>query len=215
MTNGHLFIINGDLTKIASDAILIPTDAGLSLTSSWKRFLREKTYQKHFDSQVMRALPGASKEPHIWLGNIGQVGSRAEFSVFEPTLREFVEKSVKELKTVKRADRIYAWPKLRLAIPFVGSGHGGAAAKKGQLAQGLVTTLDRLAADHGVDLILVTRGEKPYAAAQWARRQVVNDGALSRTWRFSDRANRGLVNCARRLSDAAIESHLVVCPAIS
>lgn len=40
--SGHLFIMNGDLTKVACDAILIPTDAGLGFTLSWKRLLRGK-----------------------------------------------------------------------------------------------------------------------------------------------------------------------------
>jgi hypothetical protein len=158
----------------------------------------------------MPALPNVSKEPHVWLGDIGQVGDNAEFSAFEPTLREFVVKAKTDLKGVKKSDRIYPWPKLRLALNFVGSGHGGAAGKKGQLAQGLVTTLHTLAVDHDVDIILVTRGEKPYAAAQWARRRVLNDADLSKTWQFGKRTNRGLIKCARRLADAAIESQLVL-----
>ena len=33
---GHLFVVHGDLTAIACDAVLIPTDAGFTITSSWE-----------------------------------------------------------------------------------------------------------------------------------------------------------------------------------
>ena len=89
----------------------------------------------------MRVLPDRTKEPQIWLGNVGQIGDESEFSVFEPTLNEFVTKAVKELRLSKKSDRIYPWPRMRVALPFVGTGHGGVAAKKGQLAEGLATTL--------------------------------------------------------------------------
>lgn len=40
---GHVFIINGDLTKIACDALLIPTDGAVNITASWRQFLHGTT----------------------------------------------------------------------------------------------------------------------------------------------------------------------------
>jgi hypothetical protein len=76
VSSGHLFVVNGDLTKIACDALLIPTDGIVNSTASWRAFLADKTYPTFFEfgSRVMRALPASSKEPDIWLGNLGQYG---------------------------------------------------------------------------------------------------------------------------------------------
>jgi hypothetical protein len=116
----------------------------------------------------MRALPNDSKEPDIWLGNLGQLGDSLEFSVFEETVREFVQKAVSELEKRKADDRIYRWPKFRLAVNVIGSGYGGARQTKGQLLRGLIRALDELAVEHGVDIVLVAYGDKAYAAAQRA-----------------------------------------------
>jgi hypothetical protein len=207
---GHLFIINGDLTKIACDAILIPTDAAFHITASWRKLLRGKTIPKSWDNANVVQLDSSAKEPHIWLGNAGQIGGDSDFTVFEPIINEFVEKSIAALRRRRDDDRIYTWPKCRLAVNVIGSGHGGGRNKKGELVHGLLLALDRIARNHDVDMILVAFGDKQYAACQRARRQVISARPLSETWLFNEQSNPHLQSCAQRLADAAIDSQLVL-----
>jgi hypothetical protein len=71
------------------------------------------------------------------LGNVGQVGTESDFEVFKPTVREFVKKAVEHLRTISDDDRIYPWPKHRLAVNIVGSGDGGGSDKKASLSRDL------------------------------------------------------------------------------
>ncbi len=219
---GHLFIINGDLTKVACDAILIPTDDGFSINTPWRRFLNahhadELAELKECPAEAWRSssvipLECVDKKPRVWLGNVGQVGDESEFETFKPVVEEFVRTTTNTADDGK-AQRIYGWPKHRLAVNLVGSGHGGGSQKKGHLVYGLVETLRDLASVHDVDIILVTFGAKPFAAAQSARRQLIgeSDEALRATWFFEGQPHKvDLVESARLLAKEAVDSQLVL-----
>lgn len=219
--SGHLFIINGDLTKIGCDAVLIPTSFGFGM-ETWKGAL---TTEQRDEVAQLRTNPGKSwgrngvipmkripNRPRLWLGNIGQVGDSSDFSVFEPFVEEFVSKAAKDIRSRTDAGRIYDWPLPRLAINVVGSGRGGARKKKGELVDGLVRSLRRLVGLFRVDIILVTYGDKPYAAAQRARLQHigVDDQAIEENWAFENEPAGGLIEKARKLAQNAIDNHLVL-----
>ena len=206
---GHLFIINGDLTKVASDALLIPTDTGLNVERHWKKFLESRRYSTPESWGLGDVfLAAADRAPHVWLGNIGQSNSSSGFTAFAPTVEAFVEEAKAGLEKVKDADRICGWPKRRLAVNVVGSGAGGGVGMKGDLTLGLVRTLRELATTHDVDIVLVTWGEKAYAAAQRAREQVIIDEAEA--WQFHERANPKLLREAHALADEARKNQLVL-----
>lgn len=206
---GHVFIVNGDLTKIACDALLIPTDGMVNITPSWRPFLEGLTYPDHFETRVMRALPARRREPHVWLGDLARYDIVDKTAVFEATIQEFVERATPEVQRLRADDRIYPWPKPRLAVNVIGTGYGGAAHVKGELLTLLIKTLESLAAKHDVDLILVAYGDKPYAAAQRARRLMPAEAPGS-GWTFHPKASAGLPERAQELADAAITSHLVL-----
>lgn len=204
--SGHLFVVHGDLTAIACDAILVPTDAGFNITKTWKSLGLERPAGGWGSDNVVKVRVNA-KEPQIWLGNIGQASDATAFEEFAPVLRRFFERAVEDLRTITDADRIYPWPKLRLAVNVVGSGHGGARLRKGDLIRGLVHLLQELADEHDSDIILVTFGDKQYAAVQRARREFVNPKALAQTWRFT---YSGLATDGQDLAHLAIDSRLVL-----
>ena len=221
---GHLFIINGDLTKIACDAILIPTDYRFNITTHWQDFLDEyhadqlREFQSHaaesWGSEHVVQLGHVDNMPEVWLGNIGRVGDHSDFETFKPALAEFVAKATEACKA-NTSPRDCEWPKPRLAVNVVGSDQGGGSQKKGDLVLGLVETLSDLATSAlDVDIILVTFGAKPYAAAQRARHIHFggnDDETLSANWKFEDEPSTGgLVQYARRLADEAIYNQLVL-----
>lgn len=203
---GHLFVVHGDLTAIACDAVLIPTDAGFKITSSWESLDLRRPAEGWGSDKVMKVRANA-KEPQIWLGRIGKVSDANDFEEFAPVLRRFIERAVEDLESITEAERIYPWPKLRLAVNVIGSGYGGARLRKGDLVRGLVRVLQELADEHDTDIILVTFGEKQYAAVQRARREFVDPKALAQTWRFTDGR---LATYAQHLAQLAIDDRLVL-----
>jgi hypothetical protein len=216
---GHLFIINGDLTKIAVDAILIPTDLRFEIEPPWRTLVWPKMWQvkdpaKWAPADWGRAsvvmLPWAPREPRIWLGDIGQPGNYFDFTVFKPMVCEFVETAGADAKKIPADQRICAWPKRRLAVHVVGSGEGGGRHRKGELVAGLVETLQQLAAENEVDIVLVASDEKKYAAAQRARRRVVNDTRLEDIWQFDEKTDPSLPARAQKLAQHAIDRQLVL-----
>ncbi|MUL67544.1 SIR2 family protein [Mycobacterium sp. CBMA 234] len=207
---GHLFIINGDLTKVACDALLIPTDSEHKIELHWLGFLESRGYNKP-GSWVLGDvfLSASDTTPHIWLGNIGQPANSSGFKAFAPTVRAFVDQAKAQLAAINDDHRIRAWPRKRLAVNVVGSGAGGGVGMKGNLTLGLVQTLSELATTHDVDIVLVTWGEKAYAAAQRARRQVIRTDETA-AWKFHARSNPELFRQAHALADEARKSQLVL-----
>ncbi|MGA5541276.1 SIR2 family NAD-dependent protein deacylase [Mycobacterium sp. NPDC051198] len=212
--NGHLFIINGDLTKIACDAVLVPTDGGLRIEPHWDGLVDGYRHEipnswdelpTPWDRRNVAPLSKRHGQPHVWLGNIGQLGDKSNFTTFAPTVKEFVAQAAHPKADPDRK-RIYEWPLRRLAVNVVGSGAGGGHGVKGNLTAGLIETLTELAAKHPVDIILVTRGEKAYAAAQWARRKYLGSAKKTETWALRD----ALISKAEELADDAKKRQLVL-----
>ena len=225
--SGHLFIIDGDLTQIACDAILIPTDYRLRIEDHWMSLLERECHldqlaQLRMDlagswgGKSMIKLKRIDDHPQVWLGNIGKDGNESIYSDFADEIEEFITLAGSEYHHHGSMNRILEWPKPRLALPVVGSDQGGGANKKGDLILGLVETLGPMARrpDLDVDIILVTHGERPYAAAQRARRMVVDgnyDSSLLRHWRFENKPEAiDLFGHARRLAAEATHSQLVL-----
>lgn len=191
-------------TKVACDALLIPTDSECKIEDHWLDFLEFRTYTKPHSWKLGDVFVSVSDAtPHVWLGNIGQPTHGAYLESFAPTVEAFPSAMATLLDSIDAAGaRICAWPKLRLAVNVVGSGAGGGIGMKGNLTLGLVQTLSDLASTHDVDIVLVTWGEKAYAAAQRARRQVIGTNERE-TWKFHERANPELIHEARTLADEA------------
>lgn len=140
---GHLFIVHSNLTAIACDALLVPTDEYFNFTESWDALELDLPKQT-WDGRAAIRYRKEPGQPEVWLGNIGQPGNDNEFAVYEPAIREFIAHAENEIP-LDRPGRICQWPRLRLALNVVGSGEGGARTTKGGLIDGLVKLLRRLA----------------------------------------------------------------------
>jgi hypothetical protein len=225
--SGHLFIIDGDLTQISCDAILIPTDYRLSIEDHWISLLEREGHQDQlaefrkdlagsWGGRNMIKLKRIDNHPQVWLGNIGKDGNESTYSDFADEIEQFITMATAEYHQHGDINRIYEWPKPRLALPVVGSDQGGGANKKGDLILGLVETLGPMARrpELDADIILVTHGERPYAAAQRARRMIVggaDENALLRHWQFENKPEAiDLISNAQRLATEAITSQLVL-----
>lgn len=207
---GHVFITQGDLTRFACDAWLLPTDRPLTIETYWSEALQSLSLSRH---QLLTATPEGwgqdalafraptSDDANVpWLTCIGS--TRADFDAFHRGIAAFVGGAAANLMQRPPA---YGRSKHLLALPVVGSGAGGGHKVRGDVHRRLYPHLRELAETHKVDLVLVTRGPAAHAAAQHARR-------------LHDRESRGSawdpirphLAEAQRLGQQAATGHLVL-----
>jgi hypothetical protein len=184
--SGHFFVVDGDLTKIACDAWLLPTDSSFSITDIWARAiglrgaarLEEPRWSPGEYARRYRRITGSD----VWLGKVGGQGTAG----FVEAAQQFVRGAAAQCR--RAADAEGRRP--LLAINQLGSGKGGGKFRKGE---GLPKVMDEvqtmLARDEvDVDVVLVTWGETAEAAAQWYRS--TNRWHEAPEWRFAHRNDR-------------------------
>ena len=202
--SGHLFIIDGDLTKLHCDAILIPVDAALTCTSTWQDLLgangrvRDATVPPGW-ADTVRSFSYRRQQsgPEIWLGDIGRHQPSDDW--YAAGLVDFLERASTAMSPRSAAQR------LRLAVNVAGSGAGGSSGDKGHLFNTIVPALESTAERLGVDVILVCWGDRQFAAAQRVRSRRSSQSPAT-----ADVRSRWLEATAIALADHARRSELVL-----
>lgn len=198
MSAGQLFITRGDLTRLCCDAWLLPADAaahvaregwvahdevlaslrgpdgrmGIELPAEWRRD-ELRTLQVH---------PGGERQGAPWLTSTGR--RAVEPSWYGDGVEQFIRAAAATVE-VPRYGRV----KPLLGVPLVGTGYGGARTFRGDVVEVLVERLAALVAECEVDVALVLADDRSHAAAQYARRHLVENGAqdaAARLWCLSD-----------------------------
>ena len=194
--SGHFFIVDGDLTSIACDAWLLPTDADFDVTPIWSSAIG-------LSGSVRLNLPAWGEDEfarhhgrfdgsEVWLGRIGGEGTTG----FVEAAEQFVRGAAKQCaETARREGR-----RPLLAINQIGSGSGGGRFHKGE---GLPAVMDAVRElletdDVDADVVLVAWGETAEAAAQWYRAE--NNWHLQPSWHFAHN-DAGLRALAEKLAD--------------
>lgn len=216
--SGHVFVVHGDLTAFACDAWLLPTDASLYVTEPWwtetlTPHLRAAYCRGHsHHGPIMPDAIGAERcrplfttepstpLPRPWLTVMG--AGRATLDWYLDGVRHFIAAALADLTGPTARPFLPRRARRLLAVPLVGTGHGGARRSAGAMAEALVALLDEEAARHRVDLVLVTHARADFAAAQAARRRSGTD-----LWHALPPA---IVDRARNLAREASAGHLVV-----
>ena len=207
-TRGHLFVIDGDLTKIACDAWLLPTDSHFDITNSWAhifpgdRLVRERVGDKRYQYLNGCTWPvdklgcvikyGTIDGSDVYLANIGHVA--ADPKVYSGAVLEFIRLATEGFAGKGRRPR--------LAINQIGSGHGGGKQVRGGILDHLILTLETElnAGRITADVVLASWGEKAEAAAQYLRLDGQQDSYVtSAQWHF-DNSNLDLHARARDLA---------------
>lgn len=186
---GHLFITRGDIRHLACEAWLLPTAADVHIVPLWfegddrLRAAIESDRHRGVGSstpgwragktRVALLLPATAARdgselarPAVWLANVGG-HEGTEVSWLVEAVVDFVRAAAPN--AAKRVDRDRRDRPL-LAIPLVGTGHGGGARRKGEIARELVRQLEPVLKKIHVDVVLVTQNPEAFAAAQRARR---------------------------------------------
>ena len=172
---GHVFVVGADLTRLACDDVLVPTDRSLRLSRGWCSLLPDDLQVAesdggvrvrrnwHADERVLE-LPGQGA-PRVWLIDTVDDGKRGLpwlLAGAREALAAVARRSV-DRPAHGRARRL-------VGLPALGTGWGGAAGERGALLQQLLPVLREAAEEHGFDVALVLRGPSDLAAAQRVRR---------------------------------------------
>jgi hypothetical protein len=213
-TRGHLFIINSDLTTLKCDAVLVPTDTTLSITRGFRPLVAtspakrviKKLKKSGWGGRTLVKVEPRGTGPRIWLGDIGGT-EETPIDVFTSAAETFVKDAVDDL----RATAPFGLPPV-VALPAVGTGHGGGADRRGEILQELVPLLMRLAVESECDIVLVTYGRASFDAAQSVRRTAIEKRGSSASplrdpWSALGEDRRGL---ADELAGLAGKGELVV-----
>lgn len=168
---GHVFVIDGDVSQVHCDAWLLPTDRSFWITDSFKGAVDMTTAGQlpHRPSSwgdqgcLFLEHLNRSGRPHLWLGDIGRFD--APIDHYAQRAREFIEHASERVRNER--------PDLRhplLAMNVIGSGHGGKRSQRGELLTALLPAIHDAARVHRCDVVLVAYGAVMYAATQAARR---------------------------------------------
>lgn len=190
---GHVFVVHGDLTHLACDEWLLPTDRGLTLTDAWLPAFTDEAVERGAGGVPRLRLPeaagadsdgsgGARVRPapdetrarpdeatpvtgaRAWLLDIG-TDERADPQWLVDGVRQWLDATRDRPAESARARPL-------LALPLVGTGQGGAASRRDDVLARLLPALDEHAGRHGVDVALVLNDPRDHAAAQDVRNRL-------------------------------------------
>jgi hypothetical protein len=207
----HVFVAPGDVTRLAADAWLLPTDQTLSIRDAW--FDRVPALRQVVDTLGDHArglrdgtahalvLPGWSETtPQPVLVAVPYDGVRESGQIVAP-LQEALRAAAEAGRSRVPLRRATAHRGLPLvALPLFGSAGGGGDQLRGELIRTVLDVAGAIAEDEHVDVALVLRQPSDLAQAHALRR------ADARSWCELDDA---LVARARTLAGHARAGRLV------
>ena len=212
----HVFIVHGDLTRIACDAWLMPCGIDAKPGPHWltdietNPFFRWPAPPVDWSITGRRCIklhnerqrgPNGSLRPIPWLVNVGG-GRRQGIEWFVDGVRAFME-CVALDEDLQQPLNGRARP--LVALPIVGTGYGGARMRAGLVVRALLPCLYECAREHGIDIALVVKDQADYAAAQ--RERLSYQQAGQHRWPELGRELRGR---AEKLAERASAGELVV-----
>lgn len=178
--SGHVFIVHGDLRRLSCDAWLMPCDASASPLERWlgwpegtsPRLARQlRPARWHAAGERTFPVQGWPTDlPQPWLTMVGGAPHDG-FSWFAQGAAQFLDRAARALAA--RPPR-HARARHLLALPIVGTGHGGARRHTGEVLRDLLPRLYEAAREHDLDVALVTNEQASFAAAQAERLRVAD-----------------------------------------
>ncbi|KAA6435951.1 SIR2 family protein [Agrococcus sediminis] len=176
MSRGHVFITMGDVTHMEVDAWLLPTDERLAISDGWysaipglrERLARTDASDLMYRQAQASPLAGEADCPAVVLATVPLEGvlDASGIEHIEVSVREFVRVAV-DITDAPRHGR----SKRLLALPSFGTGEGGGASLRGQLAERLLEVCARAAIEHDIDIAIVLRDERSFARMQELRKR--------------------------------------------
>lgn len=200
----HVFVTRADLTKLACDAWIVPTDRNLSVTRGWQPAAgRPEKAPPGFDAGRPRAFveqpaPGDYRL-RVWTNLGADFGEPIQW--FVDGACEAITLAARQLLGARPGADAHVPP--RVALHLAGSGEGGGRFAAGDIARLLLPALDAVALETGVDVYLAVPDPGKYTAVQAAR-------APSAAAAFRAQLDPALIDTGDRLAALAREGQLVL-----
>jgi len=203
--NGHVFVLRGDLTTFACDAVLVPTDDGWNVVAAhWKGLLPPDRMSRV--NGLGWARIDVEDPSDAWADMPIDVHGRQVRLVIttqshdDPTkVAEAVASAVRDLAPRLSARKGRVRP--LVALPLVGTGDGGFSKTRGALIRGLVPALRGLVEGLDLDVALVVKDDRDHQAVQSQR--------LDQDWpALSDRLRASADNLGRRAAERQLSLFL-------
>jgi O-acetyl-ADP-ribose deacetylase (regulator of RNase III) len=209
MAYGHLFVVQGDLTKIAADDVVVPTDRRLQPGASWKAFgstegLKppdwgndgtrvSKSRRAQGGPRIRWLNTGTTKEldKQKWLA---EGISQALAAVAEDVDRDLARPESKRMNLNDRARHL-------LAVPLFGTGRGGFHEVRRDVIDMMLERLGEFSDHESIDVVLVCRRRSDYGAVQSRRTDLLHAHCC---------LDERLLSEARRIGGLASEGSLAL-----
>ncbi len=178
--SGHVFIIQGDLTKLSCDAWLMPCDSSIDIQPHWISDISAEWFPE--SSLLSDLKDGGERSVRVenwpyndslpFLTNTGGF-ENSNLQWYAEGVTSFLEKAIGHVKEegfkspCKREKPV-------VAIPIIGIGAGGASERAGQIVEALLPVMYEKAKRNDVDIALVIKDAVAYSAAQSVRRKFQN-----------------------------------------
>lgn len=198
---GHLFVVRGDLTRLAVDAVLVPSGRwdrrfGHVGAHAWDELLDGYLDPERFlpvapdTDERVREVRRIANGPAVWVGHTGDDHREPEW---------YAEAAERFVEAAGRAGAVLAYRPLAvdrplLALPLLGVGRGGMMARKGEVVVACVRSVVAAMRRVDADVVLVLADDQAFAATLQARRRVLGDGA----WAGLDAHRAAATDLARR-----------------
>lgn len=176
---GHLFVAQTDLTRLSCDGLVLPCDSDGNISDYWRELLSDPVPSPEDPRwlQVQGLRPGpdgiATLPPHS--GRAITVVDTVAHDLDVPAIVRRVTRAVESTATelLPRFGRHLPL----IALPLVGTGHGGQAHRRGRMVRLLVPELMGLAARLDCDIALALHSRQDLAAVQSARSEAEAQGS--------------------------------------
>ncbi|MFT3834577.1 MAG: hypothetical protein QM711_14865 [Micropruina sp.] len=214
---GHLFVVQADLSRIAADAFLIPCDSNVNVSGGWRPFVEPGSEPcPSWDwfrpagvtlTDGLAFLPDPTPQPNE-PDETGKKRSRMPDDIVGlrvlvdtvgvETIPAMVDRSISAVALAAAKARRHGGRSLPLvALPILGVGQGKFPGRRAEVVRELVGRLHEFVAAHPIDVALVLQRTSDYAApsghANW--RTTPESTAGPHSWRSS---GRWPTNSARR-----------------
>ena len=172
----HVFVTRGDLTNVACDAWMVPTDRALSVRPYWTEGnpALVEAIKKFSDESFLAGNSHASAVERWTVPGPIPVFAAVPFfgfddaSEFADIIDSFAEAAA---RAVAESGKGESRPLPLLAMPVIGSGGGGGADVLGDLIRLVLDAAERAAARRLVDIVIVVRSAAQMGLAQRIRRE--------------------------------------------
>lgn len=165
--SGHAFVVHADLTKLACDYYLIPTDEWLDVGAHWSRFGDPPTpLPESWGSAGVRVTDARPLNDGVtvrWV-NTGTVPGADPVSWLEEGVRQALDRAGTDLQ--RAAGGRYRRERPLLGMPVFGTGEGGYADVRGEVLDMLRRVTNEIVHTDAFDIAIVCRQRSDYAAVQ-------------------------------------------------